>query len=130
VASGKPFYAHPNYEVFDDTVFNKTLMTSGGGRNIVWVSEQGHKKVMCFQDTSLWEYDSNEIVALAVCSNAVVVAKESEIVALNLKDGKILWSEPVPSTPIPWGLAIDRDGHIIATLKNGHVMCFGHQEQL
>ena len=27
--------------------------------------------------------------------------------------------------PVPWGMAVDRDGRIIAALKDGHMMCFG-----
>jgi len=153
VACGKPFYAHPKYEVFDGTVFNKVLLASSGGRDIVWVSNQNNKKVCCFahidrellrkkmaeprnrfnvdwrrlgiKEKPLWNYGCKESVAVAVCSNAVVVAKKSEIVVLNLQDGKILWSQPVPSAPVPWGLAVDRDGRIVVTLEDGRVLCFG-----
>jgi outer membrane protein assembly factor BamB len=65
---------------------------------------------------------------MAVCSNAVVLAKESEIVALNIDDGIVLWSENVPSTPVGWGLAIDGDGRIIATLEDGQVLCIGQND--
>jgi len=153
VACGKPFYAHPKYGVFDDTVFNKVLLTSSGGRDIVWVSNQKNRKVTCFahidrdllsksmaeprnrfnvdwrrlgiNNKPLWNYDCKESVALAVCSNAVVVARKSEIVVLNLQDGKMLWSKPLPSAPVPWGLAVDRDGRIVVTLEDGQVLCFG-----
>ena len=152
VAFGKPFYAHPKHDVFDDTVFNKVFLTSSGGRDIAWVSNQAESHIMCFAhidrellgnkmaqpgnrfnvdwrkfgiaDKPLWSYDSKGSVAIAVCSNAVVVAKKSEIVALNLEDGKILWSQPLSSAPVPWGLAIDRDGRIIVSLEDGQVLCF------
>jgi outer membrane protein assembly factor BamB len=153
VACGKPFYAHPKYQVFDDTVFNKVLLASTGSRDIVWVSNQNNKRVMCFahidrellskimaeprnrfnvdwrrlgiKEKPLWSYDCKESVALAVCKNAVVVAGKSEVVVLNLQDGKMLWSQPLPSAPVPWGLAVDRDGRIIVTLEDGQVLCFG-----
>ena len=64
---------------------------------------------------------------MAVCSNAVVVAKKSEIVALNLKDGSILWSESVPSAPVSWGLAVDRNGRTVVTLEDGQILCFGQR---
>jgi outer membrane protein assembly factor BamB len=153
IACGRPFYAHPKYDVFDDTVFNKVFLASSSGRDIVWASTQRISKVLCFAhidrellnermgqphnrfnvdwrrldipDKPLWGYDCKESLALAVCSNAVVVAKKSEIVALNIKDGSILWSQPVPSVPVPWGLTVDRDGRIVVALEDGQVLCFG-----
>ena len=155
VACGKPFYAHPKYDVFDNTVFNRVFLTSSGGRGIVWVSSQNSKKVLCFdnidrellrrkmaepsnrfnvdwkrlgvRDKPLWSYYCKDSVAWAVCSNAVVVAKKSEIVALNLRDGEVLWSEAVPSAPVDWGLAVDRDGRVIVTLEDGQILCFGQR---
>jgi outer membrane protein assembly factor BamB len=62
-----------------------------------------------------------------VCSNAVVIAEESKIVALNIKDGSVLWSGPLPAAPVEWGLAIDGDGRAVVTLENGKVLCFGQR---
>lgn len=56
-----------------------------------------------------------------------VVPKKSEIVALNLRDGKVLWSESVPSAPVNWGLAVDLDGRVIVTLEDGQILCFGQR---
>lgn len=154
VACGRPFYAH---NVFDNTVFNKVFLTSSDGRDIAWVSNQNNKKVFCFgginrqllrqrmanpgnrfnidwkklgiKEKPLWNYDCKESVALAVCKNAVVVANKKEIVALDLKDGKVLWSQPVPSPPVPWGLAVDRNGNVVVSLENGQVLCFGSRRQ-
>jgi len=153
VACGKPYYAHPQYDVFDNTAFNKIFFASTGGRDIVWVSNQSGKQVLCFdridkeslkkkmaqpgnrfnldwkrlsiQDKPSWTYDCKDSVAFAACSNAVVVAGKSEIVALNLKDGTILWSDALPSACVPWGLAVDRDGRAVVTLEDGQVLCFG-----
>ena len=110
VACGKPFYAHPKYDVFDNTVFNKVFLASAGDRDIVWMSNQQNKKIMCFnkidrnflrermaepsnrfnldwnklgiRDKSLWGYSCRDSVAMAVCKNAVVMACKSKIVAL------------------------------------------------
>jgi len=166
VAFGKPFYAHPKYDVFDDTVFNKVFLTSGGGRDIAWVSNQAESQVMCFAhidreslrdkmaeprnrfnvdwrkfgiaDKPLWSEDCKGSVAIAVTSSAVLVAKKTEIVALNLEDGKPLWSQPLSgygslrrdesSAPVAWGLAVDRDGRIIVTLEDGQILCFGRSK--
>ena len=77
------------------------------------------------KDKPLWSYDCKESVALAVCRNAVVIANRTEIIALGLKDGEVLWSQSVPTHPVPWGLAVDRNGRIIVTLEDGQVLCFG-----
>ena len=158
VACGKPFYAHPKYDVFDGTVFNKVFLASSGSRDIVWVCHQNNKRIMSFtdldknvlsksmdqpgnrfnvdwnkigiKDKPLWSTERKESVAIAVCKNAVVIANRTEIVALNLKDGEVLWSQPVPSPPVPWGLAVDCDGRIIVTLEDGKVMCFGKINQV
>ena len=77
------------------------------------------------KDKPLWNYDCKDSVALAVCKNAVVVACKSEIVALDLRNGKVLWSQAVPAAPVPWGLAIDRDGRVVVSLEDGQVLCLG-----
>jgi len=153
VACGKPFYGHPKYDVFDNTVFGKLFLASAGDRDIAWVSNQQNKKIMCFdkidrnmlrermaeprnrynldfnrlgiKDKPLWNYDCRDSVAMAVCKNAVVVACKSEIVALDVQDGKVLWSEGVPAAPVPWGLAVDRHGRAVVTLEDGQVLCLG-----
>ncbi len=153
VACGKPFYAHPKYEVYDDTVFNKVYLVSSGGRDIVWTSSQYDSKVMCFarvdrtslsksmanpgnrfnvdfrrlgiKDKPLWSYDCKDSAAWAVGNNAVLIATKSQIIALNIEDGKVLWSQPVPAAPVPWGLAVDRDGRVIVCLEDGKILCFG-----
>ena len=77
------------------------------------------------KDKPLWAYDCKDGVAFAVAKNAVVVAREEEIVALNAADGKVLWSQPLPAAPVEWGVAIDRDGCVVVTLEDGRVLCFG-----
>jgi len=49
---------------------------------------------------------------------------------LNLQDGKMLWSQSVPSAPVPWGLAVDRDGRVVVTLEDGQVLCFGREKYI
>ena len=153
VACGKPFYAHPKYDVFDSTVFSRVFLTSSAGRDVVWVSNQNSRRILCFDHIDrkllsqsmanprnqflvdwaklgikkepLWSHQCNQSVAIAVCGNAVVVAEKSKIVALNLKNGSLLWSHGLPSPAVSWGLAVDRNGRVVVTLEDGTVLCFG-----
>jgi outer membrane protein assembly factor BamB len=49
------------------------------------------------------------------------------VMAFDIKTGERLWRRPLQlhAPPVLWGMAVDRDGRIIAALKDGHVMCFG-----
>ena len=62
---------------------------------------------------------------MAVCQNAVLLATEKELVALSLADGTVLWKQPLPAPPAPWGLAVDGSGRAAVTLSDGRVVCFG-----
>lgn len=155
VAFGRPFYAHPRYEVFDPSVFGRVFLTSISGRDIAWVSNQNKKQVLCFDGIDkgslkqrvlnprdpllvdwaglgikkkpMWSYDCVDSVAIAVCSNGVVIAERSKVVALNMEDGHLLWSHRISSSPVEWGLAVDRDGRAIVALEDGRILCFGHR---
>ena len=154
VACGRPFYALPGAGVYDATVFGKVFVAPAGERDVVWVADQANKKVLCYnridrnvlrnkmggnrfqlnwgklgiKDRPLWAYDCKDGVAFAVGGNAVVVAGESRVVALNLTDGKVLWSEPLPAKPVTWGVAIDRSGRVLVSLEDGRILCFGSKD--
>ena len=149
---GQPFYRDPDFPVVDATVNEKLLHTSTGGKDVVWMNNSSircyspiDKKVLTdsvyerqypghhiikswgkveIEKEPLWGYECNGSLALVVCRNAVLVAMESEIYALDLQDGGLLWKQPVPSTPVSWGMAVDRDGNTIVTCKGGRVLCF------
>jgi outer membrane protein assembly factor BamB len=153
VACGRPFYAHPKYEVYDPTVFSRVFLASNSGRDVVWATNQKNKQVLCFghidrgalsramanprnqflvdwarlgiKDKPLWSYDCKASRAVAVCANVVVVAGESQIAGLSMEDGRVLWSHPLPATVVEWGLAIDSQGRAVVTLENGTILCFG-----
>jgi len=143
LARGKPFYAHPKWPVYDHSVRQKMLVATTGDKRVVWANTE---KILCFINSGneqypklyaawgktdipglepLWEYDCKTSTAFAVCSNAVVVAKEKEVVALTLEEGKVLWSQPIPLPTVAWGLAVDRYGRVIVVLEDGRVLCFG-----
>jgi len=153
VTCGRPFYAHPDYDVFDATAFSRVFLSSGASRDIVWTSNQNSRRVLCFdridRDTlnrnlskpqnqflvdwtklgirkkPLWRCDCRESLAVAVCGNAVVIAEASKISAVSMDTGRALWSCPLPARPVEWGLAIDRRGRAVVTLRDGRILCFG-----
>jgi len=153
VAGGQPFYRDPNFPVVDVTVTEKLLHTSSGDKDIIWMNNSsircyspidrklltgsvyerqypGHHIISPWgkfeiEQEPLWGYECKGSVALAVCRNAVLVAMESEIYALDIQNGGLLWKQPVPSTPVLWGMAVDCDGRTIVTCKDGSVLCFG-----
>jgi outer membrane protein assembly factor BamB len=61
---------------------------------------------------------------LAVGKNAVVVATDTDVMAFDLADGKPRWTQPLPAPPLPWGVALNRDGRVVVSLENGDVVCF------
>ena len=54
-------------------------------------------------------------------------ADASQVVALELRSGKRLWSQTLPSAPVPWGMAVDGTGRVILTLLDGQVLCIGRR---
>ncbi len=145
VACGNPYYAHPEYPVYDQTVVTKTLLAGTADLDITWVNST---KLICYPRVTedragklraawgkfniggvkpLWQYDCPKSLAVAVCKNAVVVATESRLAAVNITDGETLWTKPLPASPVSWGMAVDRKGRTILTLKNGQILCFGNK---
>ena len=51
-----------------------------------------------------------------------------ELVALRATEGTILWKQPLPKPPAPWGLAVDGAGRAVVTLTDGKVLCFGESQ--
>jgi outer membrane protein assembly factor BamB len=154
VAYGKPLYIHPEHAVYDDTVSEKILVASAGDLDIVWtdnsqvqcfsppleisalnrcVFEQGPiiksrlRPWGAFKPgrKPVWKHDAHDGRAVALAENAVVMATKSEITALDLNDGSVRWTRPLPAGPVPWGLAVDREGRAIVTLEDGQILCFG-----
>jgi outer membrane protein assembly factor BamB len=127
-------------------VFNKTLLASTADRDVAWVN---NSKLLCFTrldgdrdqkfaaawgKTSipgvnpLWQADCQDSVALALCRNAVVLVRQNELVALDLEQGRTLWTQRLAAPTVPWGLAVDRDGRVIVTAEGGRVFAFGQNQ--
>lgn len=152
IACGLPFYADPDIPVYDHTVTKKLLHASAGQYDIVW---QDNRRLLCYPPLSpeelsrsvtaeriprhitqawgqfkvsekpYWQRDVPGSVALAVCAQAVVIADASKVRAFALASGQELWQQSLPASPVPWGLAVDRNGHVILTLVDGRVLCVG-----
>jgi outer membrane protein assembly factor BamB len=143
MVSDQPFYAHPKYRVYDASVQNKTWLSSMADRDFVWVN---NAKVMCYPRVEekraerflaswgrpqvqglnpRWEAECKDSVAVALCKNALVIARPSELAAFNLDNGRPLWVHMLPGVPVPWGLAVDRAGRVIVALEGGQVLCYG-----
>jgi outer membrane protein assembly factor BamB len=139
--SGKPYYSHPQYPVYDGSVTNNTVHTRVGDRDLAWFNKA---KLACYAHsessspeafarawgksevaglTPRWTHPTPNGRALAIGKNAAVVATDTEVQAIGLGDGKPLWTQPLSVSPKPWGMALARDGRVLVTLENGEVVC-------
>ncbi|MHC4228030.1 MAG: outer membrane protein assembly factor BamB family protein [Planctomycetota bacterium] len=154
IACGNPFYTHPDIPVYDHTVTKKLLHTSAKQRDIVWID---NSRLACYEpldrdvlnqcvtdekiprhitqawgefkvsEKPLWQFSCANSVALAVTKNAVVIADASRVAAVEISSGKRLWSQTLPSAPVPWGMAVDRAGRVVLSLVDGQVISIGRQ---
>jgi outer membrane protein assembly factor BamB len=153
--SGAPLYGHPEYPVYDRTITSAVLHTSVDSRDVVWMDSRkilcfrqlsnavlaksiveppgvnGWAK-LDIPDRPLWEQECQGSVAFARAKNAVLYAGSVSqgppfVAAVDIKTGGRLWKRGVQlsAPPVRWGLAVDSEGRIIVTMKDGHVMCFG-----
>ena len=86
---------------------------------------------------SVWENKTLEKVSgLVVTRNAGLAIGIRELdektgeasfalVAMNIENGQLLWKKDLPAGAVRWGIAVDRAGRIIVTLRDGGVLCFG-----
>ena len=156
IACGSPFYTRPDIPVYDHTVTKKLLHASTGRRDVVWID---NNKLLCYEplekgalsrcvtdektprhiiqawgefkvsEKPIWQNSYPESIAVALTTNAVVVADASKVTAIELSNGDPLWSQTLPSAPVPWGMAVDRNGRVILSLVDGRVLCIGGKEK-
>ena len=149
MVSGQPHYAHPKYKVCDPSVTDKTWVASRGDRDFLWVNNSEVSKVKCYPRIeekraerllaawgkpqirgldALWEVEGKDSTAVALCQNALVITRGTEVAVLSLQDGRPLWAHTLPGVAVPWGLAVDRAGRIIVALQGGQIVCYGSEE--
>jgi outer membrane protein assembly factor BamB len=152
IACGRPYYLPPEVPVYDHTVTKKMFHASTGQHDIVWLD---NSKLLCYppldkdvlsrcvtdekiarhvtqawgqfrvETPPRWVRDVPGSLAVAVAPNAVVLADDTHITAFAIADGKPLWQHELSAAPVPWGMAVARNGHVLLTLENGHVVCVG-----
>ncbi len=155
IPCGRPFYAHPEHPVVAASVTNSMFVSSTPDKDIFWVDKEKvvcfnrlnrqildeyiaglptqHDDALRFNwrqfktdDKPLWQFDSDKGVAIAAGKNSIVLAGvEPDLRLLDISTGKRTGRATLVVPVVPWGLAIDRQGRIIATLEGGQVMCFG-----
>jgi outer membrane protein assembly factor BamB len=99
-----------------------------------WTQDLWHTEI---QPKNLWQNDRFELAqAVVLGSNATVFAgrmkakgggSESRyaMAAFANDDGGLLWIEPLPAMPVPFGLATDAAGRLVVTTEDGRILCFG-----
>ncbi len=64
-----------------------------------------------------------DVWGLAIGADGVVVLHRDSVEGISL-DGRSLWTAPLPSPPVRWGLALTGN-ECAVTLSDGSVVCFG-----
>ena len=72
-------------------------------------------------DSILWAGSAADVVGVAVGSDGLVALRQDRVEGITLS-GKTMWTMPLPSPPVRWGLALTGSGCVV-TLTDGHVIC-------
>ncbi len=78
----------------------------------------------------LWSKPLEACQGCVLAPEAVLVAGETRgerapvLCAVRLEDGADLWTRQLAAPPVKNGLAVDRTGRIIVSLRDGRVVCF------
>ncbi|MBN1418275.1 MAG: PQQ-binding-like beta-propeller repeat protein [Planctomycetes bacterium] len=150
---GQPFYGDPEHPVVDQTVFQKALHASTGTRDLIWLDGReircyppissdalsacvferaypGNHIIkpwgkLALREKPLWTQRVDGSTGVALLEDAVIVLRGSAVAAYDLEGGKPLWTRALPAPAVVWGLAVDRDGRVIVSLKDGRIICVG-----
>jgi outer membrane protein assembly factor BamB len=83
-------------------------------RKVVWQDKQGRRFASFVVSPEL----------LLAAGDVGEDSKTSFLVAMQVGNGEITWSETLPAQPVKGGAAINHQGHIIVTLNNGQTLCY------
>jgi len=108
------------YKALDKEALNQSVTDERTPKHIT--QAWGQLKIT---DKPLWQHDLPGSLAIAVGKDALVIADASRVTALALESGDELWSQKLPASPVPWGMAVDADGRVILSLVDGRVVCIG-----
>jgi len=136
LVGGKPLYAHPQYPVYDASVFNKALFVQIQGGELAWINNQRVAFYTNLTDAirtaifngrpaasnikPVWEVSCNDSRAIVIWGRRVLVSAGNEILAIE--DGRIVHRITLPSPTVPWGLALTSAGRLVASLEGGNLI--------
>ncbi len=94
------------------------LRTPGPRQRPIWADRSGRR-----------------FTSFVVAPNALLAAgheardpQRAFVVAIDLNTGRDLWRLDLPSLVVKGGLAVDRDGRVVASLENGQVVCWSQPD--
>jgi len=92
---GQPLYSLPSAPVFDTSIAWNNPVVTTANARLSCVQERA-------QAGPAWK-----------------------IVAQGVRDGRRLWSHPLPAEPVRWAIAVDAQGRVVVALRSGQILCFG-----
>ncbi|MCH2203464.1 MAG: PQQ-binding-like beta-propeller repeat protein [Fuerstiella sp.] len=96
-----------------------SLSTRG---NVRWQSNLGDSSE--FESLSV-ALASNAVVAVARYQSRHRAVPQFFLTGLNSEDGDQMFQMELPAEPLPGGLIVDRNGHVMVAMLDGGVVCFG-----
>jgi outer membrane protein assembly factor BamB len=75
-------------------------------------------------DSVSWAGRAADVIGLAVAANGLVALHRDRVEALSM-EGQPLWTFPLKTAPVRWGIALAGDKCIV-TLSDGQVICLTH----
>ena len=97
-------------------LMNKGPKTSGTIRDVMKIS---------LSDSLLWAGTTKNVCGLAVGADGLVALHSNSIEGVSI-DGRSLWTIPLPSSPVRWGIALTAK-ECAVTLSDGHIVCMTNQ---